>query len=97
MIDMNVEEVKAIFGENFEDEEDEDFDTVNMMLMIKDKFALCVLVLARIVIYSCILAKHGHQIQNQHLRFAQDRSNDLRPYTLAHKGRYAPGKLRYLA
>ena len=38
IIDMNVEEVKAIFGENFEDEEDEDFDTVNMMLMIKDTY-----------------------------------------------------------
>ena len=32
---MNTEEVKAIFGRNFEDE-DEDFDIVNMMLMIKD-------------------------------------------------------------
>lgn len=35
MIDMNVEEVKAIFGGNFEDE---DFDTINMMLMIKDTY-----------------------------------------------------------
>ena len=34
-IDMNTEEVKAIFGENFEDE---DFDMVNMMLMIKDTY-----------------------------------------------------------
>ena len=31
---MNTEEVKAIFGENFEDE-DEDFDMVNM---IKDTY-----------------------------------------------------------
>ena len=39
MIDMNVEEVNAIFGEIFENEdEDEDFDTVNMMLMIKDTY-----------------------------------------------------------
>ena len=38
MIDMNTEEVKAIFGENFEDEEDEDFDIINMMLMIKDTY-----------------------------------------------------------
>ena len=29
---MNVEEVKTIFGKDFEDEENEDFDTVNMML-----------------------------------------------------------------
>lgn len=33
MIDMNVEEVKVIFGDNLED-----FDTVNMMLMIKDTY-----------------------------------------------------------
>ena len=34
---MNVEEAKAISSENFEDE-DEDFDMINMMLMIKDTY-----------------------------------------------------------
>ena len=28
------------------------------------------------MVHTCILAKNSHQIRNQHLRFAQDRSND---------------------
>ena len=39
-------------------------------------FAISIPVLARIVVHTCILAKNSHQIRNQHLRFAQDRSND---------------------
>ena len=34
----NIDMGDDIFGENFEDEEDNDFDMVNMMLMIKDTY-----------------------------------------------------------
>jgi hypothetical protein len=47
-------------------------------------FAICILILVRIVVHTCILAKNGHQIQNQHLQFAQDQSNyPSVAYTLA--------------
>ena len=39
-------------------------------------FATSILVLARIVVHTCILAEKSHQIRNQHLRFAQDQSNN---------------------
>ena len=59
-------------------------------------FAISILVLARVVVHTYVLAKNSREIRNQHLRFAQDRSNNPSvAYTLAEiKLRWSYGRCR---